>query len=264
METNSLHRTAPLLVSFSGIDGAGKSTQIEHLRAALASPGCPVTQLAFWDDVVVFSRFREGVTHKVFKSEKGVGVPGKPVQRRDKNVRAWYLSLLRSALYLLDALHLRRVVARARRSGAAVIIFDRYLYDELANLPLQKRLARWFLRFAGALAPRPDLSYVIDANPEEACARKPEYPLEFSRRCRQTYLELAKILGMAVVPPLPIEQAGEEVLKRFQEVAAERSKPWQTASPGHCESRLFRVNGDPPKIHKTEPSYSRCEKMNER
>lgn len=232
MKSYSPHRTTPLLVSFSGIDGAGKSTQIERLRAALDAAGCPVTQLAFWDDVVVFSRFRAGVTHKVFKSEKGVGAPGKPVQRRDKNVRAWYLSLLRSALYLLDALQLRRVVARARNSGAAVIIFDRYLYDELANLPLQKRLARWFLRFASALAPRPNLSYVIDANPEEACARKPEYPLEFSRCCRQTYLELAKILGMAVVPPLPLGQAGEEVIKRFQEVAARRTPGWEAASPG--------------------------------
>jgi thymidylate kinase len=238
MKPNVLKSPAPLLVSFSGIDGAGKSTQIEHLRAALASAGCPVTQLAFWDDAVVFSRFREGVTHKVFKSEKGVGAPGKPVQRRDKNVRAWYLSLLRSALYLLDALHLRRVVARVRRSGTAVIIFDRYLYDELANLPLQRRVARWFLRFARAVAPRPDLSYVIDANPEEACTRKPEYPLEFSRRCRQTYLELAKIVGMVVIPPLPREQAGKEVLKHFQEVAAARTKPWPTVSPGTARADL--------------------------
>lgn len=209
---------APLLVSFSGIDGAGKSTQIEHLRDTLRAAGWSVLQRAFWDDVVVLSHFREGVTHKVFHSEKGIGAPGKPVQRRDKNVRAWYLSLFRSGLYLLDALHLRRVVARARRSGATVIIFDRYIYDELANLPLRNRLTRAFLRFVRWLAPQPDLSYVIDANPEEACARKPEYPLEFSRRCRQTYLQLAAIMAMQVVPPLPLEEAKQEVVKRFQQL----------------------------------------------
>lgn len=217
----------PLLVSFSGIDGAGKSTHIEYLRSALAAAGCRVVQLAFWDDVVVLSRFREGVVHKVFKSEKGIGEPGKPVHRRDKNVRSWYLSLLRSALYLLDALHLRGVVARARRSGAAAIIFDRYLYDELANLPLHNRLARGFLRCASFLAPRPDLAYVIDANPEEACARKPEYPLEFSRLCRQAYLQLAQMLEMVVVPPLALEDAQREMLNRFRLVAAVRQFPWQ-------------------------------------
>ena len=212
----------PLLVSFSGIDGAGKSTHIECLRSALAAAGCPVAQFAFWDHVVVLSRFREGVTHKVFKSEKGVGAPGKPVQRRDKNVRAWYLSLFRSALYLLDALHLRRVVARARRSGAAVIIFDRYIYDELANLPLGTGAGRAFLRAVAWLCPAPDIAYVIDANPEEACARKPEYPLEFSRRCRETYLRLAAMLRMSVVPALPLAEAQREMLNRFQQVVEPR------------------------------------------
>ena len=91
-------RAATKIISFSGIDGAGKSTQINALKSCLAENALQVRSLEFWDDVVVFSRFREGVTHKVFRSEKGVGAPGKPVQRRDKNVRAWYLSLLRSAL----------------------------------------------------------------------------------------------------------------------------------------------------------------------
>ncbi|HEU5334665.1 MAG TPA: thymidylate kinase [Terriglobales bacterium] len=212
----------PLLVSFSGIDGAGKSTHIECLRSTLAAAGCPVTQFAFWDDVVVLSHFREGVTHKVFKSEKGIGAPGKPVQRRDKNVRAWYLSLFRSALYLLDAMHLRRVVNRARRSGAAVIIFDRYIYDELANLPLERRMGRAFLRAVAWLCPSPDIAYVIDAKPEEACARKPEYPLEFSRRCRDTYLRLAGMLHMSVVPPLALAEAQHEMLNRFQQVVEAR------------------------------------------
>ncbi|HLK31519.1 MAG TPA: dTMP kinase [Terriglobales bacterium] len=218
---------SPLLVSFSGIDGAGKSTQIEHLCDRLRSAGYNVLQLAFWDNVVVLSRFREGFTHRVFKSEKGVGAPGKPVQRRDKNVRSWYLSLLRCALYLLDALHLRYVVTRARHSPATVIVFDRYIYDELANLPLQKSLSRGFLRCVAALVPRPDVAYLIDADPEEACARKPEYPLEFSRRCRQTYLSLAKITGMTVVPPLPLAAAKQKVLELFQQATLTPVPQWQ-------------------------------------
>ncbi len=216
-QAQSIAAGRPWLVSFSGIDGAGKSTHIEHLRAALDAAGCRVVQLAFWDDVAVLSRFREGITHRVFKSEKGIGAPGKPVNRRDKNVRSWYLGLARGALYMLDTLHLRRVVARAGRSGTAAIIFDRYIYDELANLPLRNRLARGFLRCVNALAPRPDLAYVIDADPEAAYERKPEYPLEFSRHCRQTYLQLAKLLGMVVVPPLPLAEAQREMLNRFQQ-----------------------------------------------
>ena len=132
----------PMLISFSGVDGSGKSTQIDNLRFALHSAGLKTTLLAFWDNVVVGVKYREGFVHKVYKSERGIGAPGKPVNRRDKNMRGWHLTLARHFLYLLDALNLRRVVARAKRqSGADVVILDRYIYDELSNLNLRIRSA---------------------------------------------------------------------------------------------------------------------------
>jgi pantothenate kinase-related protein Tda10 len=81
-------RKQPILISFSGMDGAGKSTQISNLRAYAEDLGLHVTQLAFWDDVVVLKPYRERFVQKVFKSEPGIGSPEKSVARRDKNVRA--------------------------------------------------------------------------------------------------------------------------------------------------------------------------------
>src|SRR5437868_931359 len=155
-----------LLISFSGLDGAGKSTQIENLRVSLEAMGLHTTLRTFWDDVVVLSRYREGFVHKVYGSERGVGEPGRPVNRRDKNVRRWYLTLMRHLLYLLDAIHLRRLARRALHSGADVVIFDRYIYDELANLPLNNPISRIFARLLSALAPQPLLAYLLDADPE--------------------------------------------------------------------------------------------------
>jgi thymidylate kinase len=207
METREPQQRHPVLISFSGIDGAGKSTQIEHLESELARSGRRSYRLAFWDDVVVLKSIREGVTHKVFKSEKGIGAPGRPVMRRDKNVRAWYLSLFRSAFYLLDAIHLRLVVKRALRMQVDVIIFDRYLHDELANLSLENAVARAYIRFLAWLAPRPELAMVLDADPAAACLRKPEYPVQFAERCRRTYLDMAALLGMTIIAPQPLPQA---------------------------------------------------------
>src|SRR6516225_7375574 len=104
------------LVSFSGLDGAGKTTQVTNLRAHLGARGLKTSLLTFWDNVVVLSRYREGFVHKVFKSERGIGAPDKPVKRRDKNVRGWHVNFARHGLYLLDAVNLRRVVASARNS----------------------------------------------------------------------------------------------------------------------------------------------------
>ena len=69
-----------ILISFSGLDGSGKSTQIANLREFLHSRGLTTHLLAFWDDVVVLSRYREGFVHKVYGSEKGIGAPDRPGQ----------------------------------------------------------------------------------------------------------------------------------------------------------------------------------------
>jgi thymidylate kinase len=215
----------PLLISFSGLDGSGKSTQIANLREFLRSRGLTTILLAFWDDVVVLSRYREGFVHKVYGSEKGIGAPDRPVNRRDKNVRKWYLSIARHGLYLLDALHLVRVIARARRSGSDVVIMDRYIYDELANLPLSNWVTRFFVRMIAAFVPRPDVAYILDADPEAARARKPEYPVDFMRLCRSAYMQLAQMLGyMTVVPPLPLAEAKLEV-ERAAALALAGSSP---------------------------------------
>jgi len=214
-----------VLVSFSGIDGAGKSTQIENLRAAIEAHGYRTRLLTFWDNVVVLSRYREGFVHKVYGSERGIGAPGKPVARRDKNIRKWYLTLARHTLYLLDALHLAWVVER-ERAACDVLIMDRYIYDELANLPLRHALTRRYVRLLAAIAPKPDVAYLLDADPEAAVARKPEYPLEFMRECRASYFALANALGnLTVIPPLPLEEAKRAVVEAFFARAREPQAP---------------------------------------
>ena len=65
MPRSNVHKQ--LLISFSGMDGCGKSTQIENLRRSLSDRGLTVKVLAFWDDVVVLTRFREGFVHKVYR-----------------------------------------------------------------------------------------------------------------------------------------------------------------------------------------------------
>jgi thymidylate kinase len=210
------------LVTFSGLDGSGKSTQIEHLKSCLAAQGYSTRLIAFWDNVVVLSRYREGFVHHVYKSQRGVGAPGNPVDRRDKNVRRWYLSLIRHALYLADAIHLGWVVARTRRS-ADIVIFDRYIYDEWANLPLHNVLTRWYVRLVDVMVPRPNLAFLLDADPTAARARKPEYPVDFMQQCRRSYKRLAVLVGsMTMIPALPLAEAKRQVENLFWIIAGQR------------------------------------------
>ena len=70
-------RRQAIVVSFSGIDGAGKSTQIEMLRTSITEAGFGSFVLTFWDDVAMFSGFRELCSHLVFAGDKG-GFSRKP------------------------------------------------------------------------------------------------------------------------------------------------------------------------------------------
>src|SRR5580700_8410198 len=120
-------------VSFSGIDGAGKSTQIEALCARLRQDGLRVQVVRFWDEIARLKGIRETTGHKVFKGDKGVGSPEAPINRRDKNVQSWPMTCVRLFIYFVDAVSTRFAAGKAFRSGADLVIFDRYTYDELAN-----------------------------------------------------------------------------------------------------------------------------------
>jgi thymidylate kinase len=201
-------------VSFSGIDGAGKSTQIEALCAHFTKGGLEVRQIRFWDDIARMTAIRETSGHKLFGGDKGIGSPSAPINRRDKNVRSWVMTCVRLFIYFIDALSVRHTVKKALRSSADLVIFDRYIYDELANLTLRNPTTRLYVRLIMKLVPKPDISYILDADPAKARARKPEYPLEFLHSNRLSYLALSDLLGgMTVISPMPIDEVRDDILR---------------------------------------------------
>ena len=213
-------KTRPLLVTFSGIDGSGKSTNIATLASWLTSGGLRVRVATFWDDVVVLPRLRENLTRRLFHGETGVGSPEKPVQRRDKNLRPWYVTLARCGFSVLDAIHLRWLVKEMLSSEADVVIFDRYFYDQIAVLPIEQKAVRIYARLLFKLVPRPDIAYLLDADPEAACIRKPEYPFEFLMQYRHSYLLVRKLIGgITLINALPLEETGHRVIDEFKRIS---------------------------------------------
>lgn len=205
-------------VSFSGIDGAGKSTQIQALRTRLEQDGLQVLLIRFWDDIARLTGLREGAGHRIFKGDKGVGTPTAPINRRDKNVNSWVMTGVRLFVYFFDAISVRLAVEKAMRSGADLVIFDRYIYDEFANLTLNNAAIRAYIRLIMKFIPEPDISYLLDADPAKARARKPEYPIEFLQSNRLAYLSLNDLVGgMTVIGPMPIQEVERAVLRYARE-----------------------------------------------
>ncbi len=207
-------RMPPTVISFSGMDGSGKSTSIANLIADLQALGLRVKTFTYWDNVVVFPRFRVKVTSSLLHGETGIGSAEKPVQRRDKNFRPWYASLGRSLLYLLDTAHLRVLTGRLGPDEADVVVFDRYLYDQLATLPVEGWIGATYARTLAKLATKPRAAFLLDAEPEIAFRRKPEYPVEFLRQYRAAYLRVSELFDeVTVLPPMSPDETRSAILR---------------------------------------------------
>ena len=208
-------------MSFSGVDGAGKSTQIALLCAYLEERGLRIRVVRFWEDVARLTRLREGTGHKIFRGDKGIGSPEAPINRRDKNVGGGLMTCLRFFLYFVDTISLQNVVRNQLRGRYDVVVFDRYIYDELANLDLKSPIARMYARMILRIAPDPDVAFLLDADPEAAHARKPEYPIEFVRVNRRAYVRLNELFGFfTIVAPAQIDAASRDILSQTLRVLA--------------------------------------------
>jgi len=208
----------PFLITFSGIDGAGKTTQIDGVFSSLQQRGLRVVKLSFWDDVAVWSKMRTEVGYRAIDSSEMGQAVGSCSPRNNKHVRKWYLTAARSGFYVLDVARLHRVLSGVHSFD--VVIFDRYVYDQIANIYSRSFAGRTYARFLLEQTPQPDLAFVIDASPDAAFARKPEYPLEFMYRNRRQFLNLRELSPHIIV----ISEGGVEEVRSEINFHIERSR----------------------------------------
>ncbi|MFQ5700994.1 MAG: nucleotidyltransferase family protein [Acidobacteriota bacterium] len=177
LAANRLHlRCRPaVLISLSGLDGAGKSAATRAVESAMTL--CEIPTRVVWN--------RGGFTGwlAAVKRASRAALPAVVPGPKDPQGKRRWLShpvpgTSFAAVVLVEQLflHLVRVVL-ARWVGTSIVC-DRYSYDTAADLRTKLGRDAWSAATAGALlvgmTRRPDLAILLDLTPEQAVRRKPQ------------------------------------------------------------------------------------------
>lgn len=210
-----------MLITVSGLDGAGKSTLIGGLRAALERHGHAVAVLHMNDDVGVYAyarRARDGVLRFLGRepwpprpSPHGPSVPRSGVRglrdllRHVRYALVWSPTV-RSFVYLIDLLCFALHRIYLERLTKRVLVMDRYFYDTLVDFTARGH--RRGIRVLEMLTPTPDVPVLLDVMPEQAFARKNEYSVNYLRRRWMAYQTvLSWVPSCVTLPNADVRQA---------------------------------------------------------
>jgi thymidylate kinase len=151
-----------MIIVFSGVDGAGKSTQINLLKKKIEERGLTVNSI--WS--------RGGYTpgfeflKKILRFISGKkSIPSGSGGRRDKAMSNALISRLWLMVAMLDLLILYAVIIRVKSFFGLVVICDRYIGDTFIdfslNFPNSHFKKMWLWRLLVTFSPKPHVSLLF-------------------------------------------------------------------------------------------------------
>lgn len=184
-----------MLITFSGLDGSGKTTLVRLLQASLERRDVRATVSHMYRDVGVYALCKALVRRlgrRAKRAESGRAESGDSappvIWNRSLRLMVYPLDLLLFACY-------RLYVERWKRH---VLIMDRYFYDTLVDVSFRRGGSR-AARILRRLTPTPSLPVLLDISPDEAFARKAEHGLQFLESKRTAYASIFPNGGRGLV-----------------------------------------------------------------
>lgn len=180
-----------MLIAVEGIDGSGKTTIAKHLVTFLRRNGY---------DAVLFHEPSDSKYGRILRKS------GKRLSPEEE-----------LELFLLDRKEdVRQNIIPALKAGK-IVIMDRYYLSNVAYQSARGIETKRIKELNEKIAPKPDLVILLDVDPEIGIKRikkrgelSPFEDIEYLKKVREKYLELADERTMIVDAERPVEKVLEE------------------------------------------------------
>jgi thymidylate kinase len=196
------------LITISGLDGSGKSTQVEALRSYFAGRG---------ETTHYFHSIQFSVANSLSRARRrgsGAAVTepegGTPTGEKPGVTSASRPSILLRKIFLrIDLVRFRALLRKLERAGVSAVISDRYFYDNIVNIAYLERSSR----LMAVSPPRPDHAFYLRVDPARIMARDraPEQGLDYLITKLALYDALAAARGLTILdgakPPATVTAA---------------------------------------------------------
>lgn len=204
-------------ITFSGVDGAGKSTVIDILKKELELMDLNIIQMRSRPQILpILSSFKYGKNN----AEK-IATDSLPRQGSNKSNLS---SLLRFSYYYLDYILGQLYFAFRYRGKNNVILYDRYYFDYIidpkrANISINKN----FIKFLYLFIKKPDLNFFLYAPAEEIFKRKKELDKETITELTDEYILLFSELNhnknrYFTINNISLDYSISSILKKIRDI----------------------------------------------
>jgi len=173
------------IISISGLDGSGKSTQIQLLKNYLESQG---------KRVFCFHAIQFGIANKI----SGL-FSKKSSFEKNKSIAAanFFQIWLRKIFLKIDIFRFEKLVKKLEKEGYDYLLTDRYFYDSIINIEYLSENSN----LSAAKITKPSIAIYLQTDPKMIMQRekKPDQGIEYLKKKKEIYDRYAKIWNLKII-----------------------------------------------------------------